>query len=77
LSSPVGTNAGALAVLLAICGFLFIPAIVGAVAGIVLGAVLSRYKSDVDDYTDEALERFRLNLQTVKAEMNNPTDQIR
>jgi hypothetical protein len=44
-SSPFGTTAGEWAVLLAVWGFLLVPAVAGAVAGLVLGAYLAGEQS--------------------------------
>jgi hypothetical protein len=47
-ASPFGTPAGVWAVILAVWGFLLVPAIAGAVAAFILGAYLTRTESSID-----------------------------
>jgi hypothetical protein len=57
-ASPFGTAAGGWAVVLAVWGFLLIPAVAGAVAGLVLGAYLSGEQSVLERNLDISNRRI-------------------
>lgn len=57
-ASPFGTTAAGWAVLLAVWGFLLIPAVAGAVAGLVLGAYLSGEQSGLERNVDMSNKRI-------------------
>jgi hypothetical protein len=60
-ASPFGTTAGGWAVLLAVFGFLLVPAVAGAVAGLVLGAYLSGEVSALERKMDISNRRIAKN----------------
>ena len=55
-TKPFGLGLGAQSVLLAICGFIAVPAAIGAVAGIVLGEILTAKKETLQTYVAEVVK---------------------
>jgi len=56
-SSCFGTQAGWLAVALALCGFFLVPAVAGAVAGVLLGAYASHSQRVLDAFIESSIRQ--------------------
>jgi hypothetical protein len=66
-ASPFGTPAGGWAIILAVWGFLLVPALAGAVAALILGAYLTRSQAALDHAIDMANRRSTERLQAAKS----------
>jgi hypothetical protein len=57
-TKPFDTHVGLPATLLAICGFVFVPAMTGAVAGLVLGEIVAGEKGHIQAYVREVAQQW-------------------
>lgn len=61
-ASPFGTRAGVWAVILAVWGFLMVPAVAGAVAALILGAYITGSQATLDRLLDIRAKRVKAKL---------------